>query len=273
MVPTSASKASARNSLAFVLGLTVVCQLVAEGSYHLLTASGLRQRMPSLVAMEIPPALGGLVVPYLVIRLVYGKTLAAFGVHGWKPGRRTGAWLLGASAATLAAWAAIWVALFGMLSLVSRGGAEVPMTCARLAQANPLARLLGSTPAQASSRDYVVHVFLTVGFAEELFGRGLLVNALEPRYGRVWRRGRWPLKKSTVLAALLFAAWHIQYMKGFRTFLVTVATSMTIVVVPSLLLTVVYDKTRSLAATIVLHNVIDGGKLLVWYIVGRLFVG
>ena len=48
---------------------------------------------------------------------------------------------------------------------------------------------------------------------------------------------------------------------------------MTIVMVPSLLLSIVYEKTRSMLVVIVLHNVIDGGKVLTWYLWSVIFPG
>jgi membrane protease YdiL (CAAX protease family) len=241
-----------------------------------LTASGLRARLPAILAMEIPPPVGGLVIPYLVIRVLYRRSLRDFGVRWLVPGRRALPWFLGASAATVAAWTTVWVVLFGALALLTRSKTPLPFTLAEFAAKNPLSLLLD--PGTPSTRrmdavGYVVHVFLTVGFAEELFGRGLLVNALEVRYGDTWGRAPWTVRKSTVLASVLFAAWHIQWLSGLRQLAVTAVTSMTIVIVPSFLLCLVYEKTRSLAVTIALHNVIDGGKLLVWYLVGGLFVG
>ena len=53
----------------------------------------------------------------------------------------------------------------------------------------------------------------------------------------------------------------------------SMATSMTIVLVPSLMLCIVYEKTRSMLVVIVLHNVIDGGKLVTWYLWSVIYPG
>jgi membrane protease YdiL (CAAX protease family) len=261
-----------RDSFWFVLALTIGCGWIGEGSYYLLTLSGLRATLPTLLAEEIPPALGGLIAPYLIIRLIYRKKLKDFGVRWFERGHSALVWLAAASAITIAAWTTLWVGIFGLFVYASHSGIALPITAADFAEKNPLLRLAHHSSASSADRNYVIHVFLTVGFAEELFGRGLLVNALDRRYGQVIGGGRFTIKKSTLYAAFLFAIWHVEWMGGLKMMLITAFSAVTVIIFPSLLLSLVYEKTRSLAVTIALHNVIDGGKLVVWFMITRLFL-
>jgi membrane protease YdiL (CAAX protease family) len=268
-------------SLGFLLLVTVAGSLLGRTSYHLLTTTGLRKSLPPLVALEIPPVLGGFVFPLLLIRFVYGKSLPDFGVRWFEPGRPFLGWLVGSSAVALVVWVVVWTVLFAVLVFRPRKAGRSPMTPAKLAEANPLKWVLDGR-GTTHNLVFVLHSFLFVGFAEELFGRGLLMNALERSYPGDLRILTVTVQRATLLAAILFAAWHIEWIPitergtfgAFRLVSVikSAVTCMTIVLLASFAICLVYEKTRSLATAVALHNVVDGGKLLTWYLLGRFFV-
>jgi len=251
----------------FLLLATMGGGMLAELAFDVLRSTGARERLPALLALVIPPAVSGLVVPYLLIRLLYRARLREFGIRWIDPQRRVAPWLLGSSVLALVAWLAFWGAICVALLMATKTAPDrVPLTLAEFHGKNPLHMLLhgASSPRVVAT---VIHMTLLVGFIEELFGRGFLQNALDRRYTRVFGRGRFTVPASTLLAAVLFAFWHTQWLSGDpKTILSSAAISMTIVLVPSLLLCLVYEKTRSMLAVIVLHDVIDGGKLLIWYL-------
>jgi membrane protease YdiL (CAAX protease family) len=187
-------------------------------------------------------------------------------------------WLLGAGAATMAGWLCLWAFVCG----ASAGGHGMPqlhITPEELYSKNPLYTLAHGT-FDAHSLAIVIHMSLLVGFAEELLGRGLLQNALHQRYAGSLGQGWFSIRRSTLLAAVLFAFWHTRYLDlgpiallPVKTILTSLLSSMTIVLVPSLLLCVVYERTRSLLAVVVLHDVIDGGKLVAWFLWTLVFPG
>ena len=248
--------------------MTVASTLLAHLTYDGVREAGLRKVLPAVVWTEIPPMVAGLLLPYFLIRLVYRSRLRAFGVSWFEPGRPVLAWFASAAMATLVVWAIVWVGIF---TLIGWAPVEAAVgTPADLVAANPLhAALWDPRPRPVA---YVLHMFIFVGFAEELLGRGLLQNALDRGHPGSVGFGRCRVGRSTVIAALLFAAWHIDWLVGSVSgVLGSIATSMTIVLLPCFLLCFVYEKTRSMAAVIALHNVIDGGKLAVWYMVGHAF--
>ncbi len=255
-----------RYSFWFLLLVTVAGGMLAEATFDALTATGLRDRLPALVALVIPPAVSGLIVPYLLIRFLYRSSLRGFGIRWVDPERRVAPWLVAGSLLATITWMAFWGLLCAGLVMATKTAPDrVPLSLAEFYAKNPLHMLLNGpwNPRVAAT---VLHMTVLVGFIEELFGRGLLQNALDRRYTRVFGRGRFTVRASTLLAAVLFAFWHTQWLGGdVKSILSGMAISLTVVLVPSLLLSVVYEKTRSMLAVIVLHDVIDGGKLLAWY--------
>jgi len=255
-----------RNSFWFLLIVTVIGGMLAEVAFGALKSSGLRDRLPALVALIIPPAVSGLILPYLLIRLVYRSRLREFGIRWVDPERRMAPWLVWGSIVTVLTWLAFWgLICAGLVMATKTAPDQVPMTLAEFHAKNPLHMLLSGS-ANPRIVATVLHMTVLVGFIEELFGRGFLQSALDRRYTRVFGRGRFTVRASTLLAAILFAFWHTQWLGGdAKAILGSMAISLTIVLVPSLLLSVVYERTRSMLAVILLHDVIDGGKLLAWY--------
>lgn len=258
----------------FLLGLTVVGGLIAELAALGLRESGLRETLTPYLVISLPATIAGALYPYLVIRLVYRRTLREFGVRWVDPQRPWLPFLIGASALTLAAWTVLWgLIVWGLAWVVANQPDTVPMTLAELHAKNPLHRLM-HREFDPRVLAHVLHMCVVVGFAEELFGRGLLQNAAGQRYTRPLGIGRFTIQSGTLIAALLFAFWHVQWLAGSLTAVAgTLLTSMTIVLLPSLLLCVAYERTRSMLCVIVLHNVIDGGKLVTWYAWSRIFSG
>lgn len=251
-------------SVPFLLLVTVVGGLVGELAYVAIREWGLRDVLPTMFTVALPAILSGAMLPYLLIRFVYRSSLRDFGVRWLSPGRRAASWLIGSSALALVVWFGSWGLLYVAFRLAPPDA--MPMTLAEFHAKNPLYMLLhGESGARVLP--HILHMMIVVGFAEELFGRGLLQNALDRRYLGVIGRGRCSIRTSTLLAALLFAFWHTEWISlNSASILGSIATSMTIVLIPSLLLCVVYEKTRSMLVVIVLHNVIDGGKLITWYL-------
>ena len=273
-MPERSDSVSFLYSFWFLLLVTVGGGMLAELVYDLLRSTGIRERLPALVGLVIPPMVSGLVVPYLLIRLAYRSSLREFGIRWIDPDRRYAPWLLGSSVLAIVVWLVFWGLICAALLMATNATPDrVTMTLAELHAKNPLHALLqGSASERVTAA--VVHMTLLVGFVEELFGRGLLQNALDRRYTRSFGRGRFTVRVSTLLAAVLFAFWHTQWLSGDPAKLLSsAAISLTIVLVPSLLLSVVYEKTRSMLAVIVLHDVIDGGKLLTWYLWSRILPG
>jgi membrane protease YdiL (CAAX protease family) len=257
----------------FLLGVTVGSGILAELAYDLLRSTGARDRLPALVALLIPPMVSGLLVPYLLIRFVYRSNLREFGIRWIEPGRPFAGWVVGSAALALVGWFAFWGALVGLLSVATRTSPEsVPLTLAEFHAKNPLHVLMQGAPTPRVTAG-VIHMTLLVGFIEELFGRGYLQNALDRRYTRVLGRGRFTVRTSTLLAAVLFAFWHTQWTGGSALAILKSAALSVIVLPPSLLLCIVYEKTRSMLAVIALHDVIDGGKLVTWYLWSRILPG
>lgn len=258
------------HSFLFLLVLTVASSLVGQLSAAGLRGSGLPQPLRAFL-VSLPPFLNGALFPYLLIRLVYRSSLKEFGVRWIDPGRRVLPWLIGSGVVALAAWLCLWGLICGGVSLLADSSlANLPLTLADLHSKNPL-HLLVHGKGGPKELALVVHMTLLVGFAEELWGRGFLQNALEKRYQGTIGRGRFSVRTSTVLAAVLFAFWHTSYLDlsplgllPATKILGTALTSLTIVLVPSFLLCLVYEKTRSILAVVVLHDIIDGGKLLAW---------
>ncbi|MBA2321658.1 MAG: CPBP family intramembrane metalloprotease [Deltaproteobacteria bacterium] len=250
--------------------LTVTSSILMELTFALVNLPRVADALPDLLRVVIPPFAGGALFPYLVIRLFYRQELASFGARWVTPGHRAGPWLIGSVVLVMATWTALWIAIYAGISLVPP---DHPFADVNAVNAeNPLYRLL--VLKKSSSWILVLHWCVLVGFAEELFGRGLLWNALERRYpGRIGGP-RFGIGHATLLCGLLFAIWHIRWLTGSWSDLASsVATNLTIVLVPSLLLALVYERTRSMLAVIVLHDVIDGGKLVAWYGVGRWWEG
>ena len=252
------------HSFGFLLIVTILGGMLSEIVYVALKAGGLRAALPPLVTVVLPVFLSGVILPYLLIRLLYRSTLRDFGILWTDPQRPWLGWFAGSSALVLLVWFAFWGGLCFLLIFVPEDSDT--LTRAELHSRNPIYMLVNNGY-HAGIFATVFHWFVTVGFAEELFGRGLLQNALDRRYTRVFGRGRWTVRSSTILAALLFAFWHTEWLSPDPlNILGSLALSMTVVLVPSILLSVVYEKTRSMLAVILLHNVIDGGKLLAWYL-------
>jgi membrane protease YdiL (CAAX protease family) len=267
----SASRPSVPSSVVFgfwfLLAVTLVSHLIGELAFAWAQSTKGVDHVPEILRMELPPFLQGVLFPFLVIRLVYRATLSEFGVHWFERGRAVTRWLLGLCLVSIVAWVLVWVVIF---ALVQTGEAGISVT--KLHAMNPFRRVW-LHPSDDELVAYVLHMFLLVGFMEELFGRGLLMNALRRRYTGVVGWGRYTVAHSTLLGALLFAVWHIRWVGSATDVLVSAVTSLTIVLVPTFALCLLYEKTRSMLAAIVLHNVIDGGKLVTWYVVGALFVG
>lgn len=258
--------ADRRYAFGTLLLLTVASTLVGELAHALVHLRGVADALPALLRIVIPPFVSGALFPYLVIRLLYRQDLREFGVRWVTPGRPVVGWVLGATALVLACWIAVWAGIYGLVGLVPEG--ELALSPETLTEMNPLYRAWFEDDRESLA--LVLHMAVYVGFAEELFARGLLFHALERRYpGRIGGP-RFGVGHATLLSALLFAIWHVRWLAGSWTGLgSSLAISLTIVLLPSLLLAVVYERTRSILATIVLHDVIDGGKLLGWYLVGR----
>ena len=256
-------------SLKFLLLVTFVSGVLAEAIFHALRASGMRDVLPPIVAIVLPPLIAGTLLPYLLIRLAYRSTLRDFGVYWWKAGRPFVAWTLVPSVIVLLGWFGFW-----SLLLVALGFAPDPqVTAADLQAKNPLAMWLSGNHSPRLGAT-ILHMMVSVGFVEELFGRGFLQNALDRIYAGTLGRGRFRVRVSTLIAALLFAFWHTEWLSfDVAAILKSLLVSMTIILVPSLILAVVYEKTRSMLAVILLHDVIDGGKLVAWYVAGLLFAG
>jgi membrane protease YdiL (CAAX protease family) len=253
----------------FLLALTVLSTFIGELAFAWTDKVEPRGALGAVFWTEVPPFLCGFLFPYVVIRVVYRSTLASFGVHWFEPGRSVTAWLVGLSAASIAAWIPVWWLVFSAAEMADAG--ELPFSVAELVALNPLQRMfLHPTDVQVFA--VVLHMFVLVGFMEELLGRGLLQNALRRRYTGTLGRGRWSVSHSTFLASVLFAAWHVQWFGSVGEVVQSIGVSLTIVLVPVFALCLLYEKTRSMLAVIVLHNVIDGGKLVFWYIVGSIFV-
>jgi membrane protease YdiL (CAAX protease family) len=254
-------------SFRFLLLVTVASGVISEAVAMGLRVSGLRNSMPALLAISLPALVAGALLPYLLIRFVYRSTLRDFGVRWIDPQRPALRWFLGSAAGALILWFAFWGLLCVLLQFAAQAAPDqTAVSLAEFHERNPLGKLLRGD-FDARLLGYVIHMTIVVGFAEELFGRGLLQNALDRSRQRVLGKGRFTVRVSTLLAALLFAFWHTTWLTtNPLEILSSMAISMTIVLVPSLLLAVVYEKTRSLLVVILLHDVIDGGKLLVWYV-------
>ena len=238
-------------SFPFLLVVTIAGGLVGELAFAAIRATGLRDVLPTVLTVSLPAILSGALLPYLLIRFVYQSSLRDFGVRWLPPGHPATAWLIGSSALALGVWLAFW----GLLTVAFRllPPDAMPMTLAEFHAKNPLYMLVHGVNG-ALLLPHILHMMIVVGFAEELFGRGLLQNALDRRYLGVIGRGRFSIRTSTLLAAVLFAFWHTEWI------------SLNPASIPSLMLCVVYERTRSMLVVIVLHNVIDGGKLFTWYL-------
>jgi len=261
------------HSFSFLLLMTLASGIICELTLLFMRVTGLRQALPPLIAIPIAPATGGLVFPLVMIRFVYGKNLREFGVRWIEPGRGALRWLVGSGALVLLVASIIWALLFAAAGLVASGGEASPseLSPAALQRQNPLYQLIHEGYDAENLAD-VVHSCLFVGFVEELFGRGLLVNALDRRYKAVWGWRNWTFRQSTLLASVLFAAWHINWLSfDLSKIFHSAVTSVTLLPV-SFLVCLVYEKTRSIAVTIALHDLIDGGKLFAWYLAGLLVV-
>jgi len=166
-------------SFTFLLLVTVGGGLVGELAFVAIRESGLREVLPTMLALSLPPILSGALLPYLLIRFVYRSSLRDFGVRWVSPNRSTVAWLIGSSALALVVWFGAW----GLLTLAFRMTPPdaMPMTLAEFHAMNPLYMLFhGDSAARVIAP--VLHMIIFVGFAEELFGRGLIQNALDRRY-------------------------------------------------------------------------------------------
>jgi membrane protease YdiL (CAAX protease family) len=258
-------------SLGFILLLTFASGIICELTLLFLQLTELKEQLPPLVTLVIVPASGGLVFPLVVIRTVYGQTLRQFGIRWIDPEKPWRRWLTVTVIVVLLGWIVIWLSTFALVSAVAGGSSDATsaMSPGDLQAKNPLYQWLrGEDGAMAA----VLHQCVLVGFLEELFGRGLLVNALDRRYQRVWQWRRWSMRQSTLLASVLFAVWHINWLSSTLPEIVAGVGSMLLLWPASLLLCVAYEKTRSLAVTVTLHNILDGGKVLAWYAVGLLWV-
>lgn len=259
-------------SFGFLLLITIVSGLLAESVYIGFRDSGMRERLPAVVVASLPSIIAGAVFAYFVIRVVYRSTLRDFGIRWIDCQRPVWKWLIGASIFAIVVWMAFWGLICIGLSFAGQTSLDNVPTLAEFYDQNPLHILIhkGYHPQVFA---YVLHMMVIVGFAEELFGRGLLQNALDRRYLGIIRLGNVSIRTSTLLAALLFAFWHTQWLAGVGALFNSFATSMTIVLVPSLLLAITYERTRSMLVVIILHNVIDGGKLVTWYVWSMILPG
>ena len=130
----------------------------------------------------------GAVFPYLLIRFGYRSGLGEFGVRWIDPHRPVLPWLLASSGLAVLSWFAFWGAIVGGFQLATSTSPDsLPMTLAELYAKNPLHRVIHGE-AGSTTLAYLLHMGLFVGFAEELVGRGLLNNALDRRYQRVFPR-------------------------------------------------------------------------------------
>ena len=250
----------------FLALLTLISGLLAEGVHWALGVFDPERRLPALLSIALPGFVAGALFPYGVIRLVYRRSLADLGIRWWTPGRNSWRWLLVTCGATLLVWLVFWGGLLALVQLAPEGSEGV----GKLSQ-SPLTLLLaggGGSRLLAT----LIYFAVLVGFAEELLGRGLIQNVMDLRYERIYGKGRWTVRKSTLLAALLFALWHVEWLQSNPVgILVSVLVSATIVLLPSLLLCVVYERTRGMLVVIVLHNFIDIGKFVAWDWMLRLF--
>ena len=273
--PNSSDRGASRfeYSLGFILLMTLASGITCELTLLFLQFSGWEERLPPLVTGVIVPASGGLIFPLVVIHAVYGQTLREFGIRWIDPGRDAWRWLAVSGTVVLLGWIVIWLLLFVLVNFGPPGthAASPEMNPGMLQAKNPLYRLFhGADTAETVAA--VVQPCLLVGFLEELFGRGLLMNALDRRYQTVWRWRRWAIRRSTVLASVLFAAWHINWLSSTLPEILESAVSALLLWPASFLLCVAYEKTRSLAVTVTLHAILDGGKLVGWYLVSLFFV-
>jgi membrane protease YdiL (CAAX protease family) len=251
----------------FLLLVTVLSGILAELIHLGLRETGLRDKLPPIAVVSLPALLAGAGFAYIVLRLVYRASLREFGVRWIDRSKPWLKWLIGSSILAVTLWMALWgLICAGLLAAANAGTLPDHMpSVAEFHRQNPLHMFMhGDHRPQLLA--HLLHMFVIVGLAEELFGRGLLQNALDRRYLGVWGRGRFTVRTSTLLAAPLFAFWHTQWLGGWSATLSSAATSITIILLPSLLLAITYEKTRSMLVVIVLHNVIDGGKLATWYV-------
>lgn len=260
-------------TLPFLAAITMVSGMLTELVAMSFKTFGWGEWLPRIAMISLPAFLGGALLPYLLIRVGYRSTLKEFGVRWLTPGRANWRWLLGASIFVMVIWVGFWGLIYWGLHVAAQNPQASIPTFAELNARNPLEVLLrdGYQPGWFA---YMFHMTFLVGLTEELFGRGFLQNALDRRFLGVWGKGRFTVRTSTLLAAALFAFWHTEWLSLDAGEIVKSLTgAMTIVLVPSLILAVVYERTRSMLIVILLHNVIDSGKFVAWYFWGQLFPG
>ncbi|MBI5368088.1 MAG: CPBP family intramembrane metalloprotease [Planctomycetes bacterium] len=248
-----------RYSFAFAAALTALSALLTQSVIRwVFVGKGVVDpRVPAWLAAELPALLGSALLALAVVRWIYRAGPAAHGCRLLAAGRTRAAvgYVLLCGALVTAGWTVIALIV---------AAANTPQENLTLLEQNAVWRAWNRP--NALVRSFVIHSLFLVGFLEEPLARGLIQTALERRYSRVINLWIIKFRVSTLLAAVLFAAWHIDLVPFNPGVLLKETLVAVLLLLPiSFLLSYVYEKTQSLLAPILLHNVVDGGKLLAFY--------
>jgi len=183
------------------------------------------------------------------------------------------AWCSGSSAAALAVWLCFWESPVELSrSLPEPGSPACQGFPGDVYARNPLLRLL-ITENRRRKLSFRAHMTVLVGFIEKIFGRGCSERTRQRYAGsEVWGVIHSQEHRARGTAFCLLA--HSVFMNLDAFGLLSAKTTSSrqrarsddVVLVPSLLLCIVYEKTRSLLAVSHPAQVIDGGKLLTWFL-------
>jgi hypothetical protein len=248
-----------------VVILWVFLSLFFSECIHILGNSvGLLDIIPSFFGVFIVPVLSGVVFAWLVLRFVYKKSFGESGCQWIDPSRRDGmvSQVVGFGLFLIGIQCAVWFLVYRLPH-----GAELSLS-------NPLYALIeqGFNSVDVAN---IVYMCLLVGLIKEPFARGLVQNTLQHRYTGTVQLGKWTVQHSTIWAAILLTVWNSAFnMYLFQALLISemplwvcLFGALSLGCVTSFSLAYVYEKTQAMAATVILHNIIEGSKILVWFAV------
>ena len=269
---TTTTAVGRRYSLPVVI-LWIGLSLFFSESVHILGNSiGLLDIIPSFFGVFLEPALSGVFLAWIVLRLVYKQDFRQSGCQWVEPTRKAAIipQLLFFGLLLLGIQCVVWAVIYGMYGMPYGN---------QISASNPLDTLI-TQGFDSVNLATVLYMCVFAGLLKEPFARILIQNTLQHRYTRVLQLGKWSVQHSTLWTTLLLAIWYDSLNVYFFSALVIsempiwacILCSLAVGLIGSFSLAYVYEKTQSMAAAVILHNIIAGSKILVWWAIAAAMV-
>lgn len=250
-----------RYSLGFMTVITIISSVLTGVLIRFWLEQDLFRKYPVAwtLKLEFPTLLGSALLAYIVMKLVFRSDFEQMGIRFLRPGsgRQTGRLLVNLGTLCLVFWTIILL--------------PIALTSSESYIEGTLGKNFFYIFVEKPNEDNVrlfLHLVFLAGLVEEILARGVVQTVLRKRYDVVVTKGPIRFNKSTVYAALLYALWRADLLSVKDWTDGALVPIKIIVIFPfSYLISYIYEKTRSLMAPIILHNIMNTGQLLLIYLI------